>query len=150
MPRKWTREFEDELRAHYAEGFAACKKCVANFSVAAIQQHACRLGLSRKIDFWTDEEIGVLREFFEKRGKEYCAERLSNKTLRQVSSKASRLGLKHRRLPVVDWSGEELKLLRRRYRKIGAKGCAELLDGKTALQCGKQARSMGLRTYPRS
>jgi len=147
MALKWTQEFEDELREHYAEGVAACKKCLKKFTVGAIQQHACRLGLTRKLHFWSAEEDKVLLKFFEKRGRNYCADKLPNKNLNQVSARAYRLGLKWKRPPLINWTDKELELLRQRYQEIGAKGCAALLKGKTATQCGKRAREMGLYTY---
>ena len=105
-----------------------------------IINEAMFLGLSKKKNKWTEDEIKILKEFYPTEGTK-LAERLYNRTRAQVLQMASKLNLKYNNSKI--WTEEEIEILKNNYATIGKK-CIEFLPNRTVAQIQDMAFKLNI------
>lgn len=110
-----------------------------------IINEAMFLGLSKKKNKWTEDEIKILKEFYASEGTTITT-RLPSKAKQQVLQMASKLNLKYNNPKI--WSEEELEILKENYSKMG-KNIIELLPNKKWPRIREKASQLKISAYDR-
>lgn len=105
-----------------------------------IINEAVFLGLSKKKNKWTEDEIKILKEFYMSEGTTIIT-RLPSRTKQQILQMASRLNLKYNNPKT--WSEDEIQILKNNYAILGKK-CIELLPNRTTAQIQGMASSLNI------
>ena len=146
----WTLEEDEELRRRYPCEKASSLARRLGRSVRAVHSRARDLGVQkRQIRAWTDEEVSRLRELAAVKTPVELA-RMLGRTARSVEWKLYELRL--RALPEasapVDWTQDQLDLLRALYVKGEPLASISSLLGRTKAACRLQASKLGIRRSP--
>jgi len=86
------------------------------FNKSQIYSKAASLGLKRDFDDYTEEEIELIKNFYDKckTVDEFCKKYMPNRTIYSVTSKAHKLGVVKRK----KWTKEEDQILIDNYYKM--------------------------------
>lgn len=103
-----------------------------------IINEAVFLGLSKKKNKWTEDEIKILKEFYALEGTNVIA-KLPSRTKSQILQMALKLNLKYNNPKT--WSEDEIQILKNNYAILGKK-CVELLPNRTTSQIQCMASSL--------
>ncbi len=131
--KTWTPEENEILRANYKGKAEDIAELLPERTEAAIKMQASLLGLANQRRPWTDEEVRILGENYQKlAAKEIHKRLLPNHSEASIRVKASTLGLSRteRAYRKNCWTEEELKVLKGCYPKYGSVVTYEALDGK--------------------
>ena len=109
-------------------------------SRSQIINEAVFLGLSKKKNKWTEDEIKILKEFYASEGTTITT-RLLSRTKQQVLQMASKLNLKYSNPKT--WSEDEIQILKNNYAILGKK-CIEFLPNRTIAQIQGMASSLNI------
>lgn len=105
-----------------------------------IINEAVFLGLSKKKNKWTEDEIKILTEFYASEGTNITT-RLPSRPKQQVLQMASKLNLKYNNPKT--WSENEIQILKNNYAILGKK-CIEFLPNRTTAQIQGMASSLNI------
>lgn len=92
---KWLPEEIEVLKKLYGKKPVREIAKILRHSMNSIEKKARELGLHRE-DYWTQEEIEILKEHYTYGDKEEILELLPRRTWRAIQNKARQLGLKRR------------------------------------------------------
>lgn len=165
MPKVLWEEWElDILKENYVKvGKLGMTKLLPHRTEGAIFLKADSLGLHEKeIDIaskWSDEELDILKKYYSEYGPYGCKERGIDRTHCSIVKKANKLGLKMTddakfdlfctkvrgvRKKYLQWTDEEISILKNNFIEIGAKGCKEKGLNREISSIYRKARELGL------
>lgn len=141
----WTEEEIELLRKYFniKEAKWISENILTKRSTDSVFRKAYALGLNRKHrklgreDFWTDEEIEILKEYYEEKGSKWLASQKLARTSSAISSKAAELGYKPK---YIAWTKEEDEILRKYYLEKGPLWLSKnLLKNRTRFSISQRA-----------
>ncbi|PZT57504.1 homing endonuclease associated repeat-containing protein [Paenibacillus silvae] len=142
--KKWTQEELDILQLSYpCETWEMILKLIPKFSKSEITQKASRMGISRDLFQYTDEDIEVFKKHYGTMSvKSFIDSFFPNKSESAILTKANRLGLKSRE----HWSDDENNILFKHYSSITNKELKhKFLNNRTLTAITCQATNLGLK-----
>lgn len=90
---------------------------------------------------WTDEEDQIIKDFY-KTEKKNIVNRLPNRKYDNIVQRACKLGVYSNKL---DWTEEEIDVIRCNYEEYGPIYCANILKTKNVGQCQRKGIKLGLK-----
>lgn len=148
---KWSREEDSIIREYYPkEGFDIIKRLPGR-TRNAIKTRASQLGIKctgsgRKC--WNDDEILILRNYYETEGSKGVYDRLDKRFTRtEISLKANRMGLKNPRIKKesVTFTPEETRIIIDCYEEEGAAGVRERIGKRHSIRnINRKANALGI------
>lgn len=140
----WKEEERDIMKMHYGNmPFDELCQMLPNRSKSSIRAFALRNGLVSEMNYWTDAEDNILREYYLKEGSKAFS-RLPNRTLDSCRRRVRILGLSAER---SYWTIEEENILREYYPTEGTDVC-EKLPGRSRSSVERKAQKLGIRYQP--
>lgn len=140
----FTKEERDIMKMHYGNmPFDELCQMLPNRSESSIRAFALRNGLASEMNYWTDAEDNILREYYLKEGYKAFS-RLPNRTLTSCQRRVRILGLSAER---SYWTVEEENILREYYPTEGTDVC-EKLPGRSRSSVERKAQKLGIRYQP--
>lgn len=165
--KTWDDEDLKILRDFYPKTFIdeLCKM-LPNKTKEQIRSRVAYEGLTKNDDIlkktihkWEDDEKKILKIYYEVTPMEELKKMLTNKTERQILTKARQMKLKKDEEFVNDyrvekmmegrgniWTVEEIAILHKYYRNEGVEGCKKYLPNRTLSQIYAKASQEGLKT----
>lgn len=115
----WTPELDSKLRSLYRLKTHEEIGALIGKSRSAVRNRCWRLRLQKKADFWTDEEVAVLRDWYtEHKGKAMDLDALAEKLGRprtSVCKKAGDLGLTNNKRPMSEDQRATMSVTQKRW-----------------------------------
>ena len=111
-------------------------------SRAQIINEAVFLGLSKKKNKWTEDEIKILKEFYALEGTNVMT-KLPSRTKSQILQMASKLDLKYNDLN--KWTEQQVNVIKKYYENYGPDYCANIIKNKNKKQCSEKAITLGIK-----
>ena len=145
--KKWTTKDDKLLIKTYQENTRkreACYELFLDRTKTDINNRLKELGLTLK-KRWSDEEVAILKEYFPKGGARLAIQNGIDRDMREISAKASTLGIKVQKQRVI-WSDEEIEILKEYYPIEGTKVLDRLGDDKNAIAVRNKAKYLGIQT----
>lgn len=96
----------------------------------------------KKLNMWTKAEVDILCKKYPSIGARGCAALLPEKSIVQVRKKAENMKLRLVSGKNAAWTENEDDIIRRFYKRHGAKYCCDLLNGRTIDTIMARARTL--------
>ena len=147
----WSEEEDRIMREYYPdEGFDVIERLPGR-TRNAIKTRASVLGLKYTGSdrrYWNEEELLILKTYFEKEGSKGVYEKLDKRFTRtEISIKANQLGLKNPRIKkeAVTFSDEEIRIITEFYEAEGASGVQKRIGNRHSIRSiNRKANVLGL------
>jgi len=148
---KWSVEEDGIIRQYYPEEGIDVIKRLPGRTRNAVKTRASQLrirytGAGRK--YWDDEDVLILKKYFEAEGSRGVFERLDKRFTRtEISLKAKRIGLKNPRIKkkAITFTPEETRVIIEFYASEGAVGVRERIGKEHSIRnINRKANALGL------
>ena len=136
--KRWQSENDEFLKRNYRK--IGIKKCaeILGYSVDHIQGKVVERGLSKKLTYWTDEEIRELKELS---GQHLTLSEIAKRLNKSIPQVKNRMRLS--KINACWWTESELEYLKKNYASHNAEEIARILK-RTKIMIYRKASELGI------
>ena len=147
LDNHWTEEEIELIKKYYpSEGLKCYKRLNGTRTIDAVRGLVARLGLKCELGGvrFSNKEIELIKSMWEDGKTTSEIAKATNRFVGTIASTLTRLGLREKHQPRLEWTEEEIKILTENYPKMGRK-VMSLLPNKSEWSIVGQATRLGLK-----